>query len=231
MKRSQIRRHSGLVLPLVGALALGFSTAALACTTDPECDNGDTCSVADVCDAGSCILGGGGDVNSDLICDGEFDPAADFTSTKTIIRTRPNGGPNSAIIRGAGDFIDDAASGPFSIDDGITIRVKDQLSEVPPPGDGADLSLTFAAADCIPIAVGTLCRIETGTNRGSFVKFIRGSLAPEQVRVSYRLKGLDLVTPFFGPVRVIMTHDTITHRAGHITDCRLIPTGIKCRQF
>jgi hypothetical protein len=63
------------------------------------------------------------------------------------------------------------------------------------------------------------------------VKFIRGSLAPDQVRVSYRLKGLDLTTPFFGPVRVIMTHDTVTHRLGHITDCRLIPTGIKCRQF
>jgi hypothetical protein len=135
-----MRPHLELVIPLLGVLALGLSTTALACTTDAECDNGDTCSVPDTCQAGTCVLGGGGDLDADLICDGEFDPAADFTSTKTIIRTRPNGGPSSAIIRGAGDFIDDAASGPFTIDDGIQIRVKDQLSDVPPSGDGADLT-------------------------------------------------------------------------------------------
>jgi len=226
-----MRPHMALVLPVLAALALGFTTTAAACTVDAECDNGDTCSVPDQCQTGTCVVGGGGDVDADLICDGEYDPAADFTSTKTIIRTRPRGGPNSAIVRGAGDFIDDAASGPFSIDDGITIRVKDQLSEVPPTGDGADFTMSFASTDCIPVAVGTLCRIDTGTNRGSFVKFIRGSLAPNQIRVAYRLKGLDLTTPFFGPVRVILTHDTVTHRLGHITDCRLIPTGIKCREF
>lgn len=226
-----MKPHLALVLPLLGVLALGFSTTAAACTLDAECDNGDTCSIPDTCQAGSCVLGGGGDVDADLICDDEFDPAADFTNTKTIVRTRPNGGPSSAIVRGAGDFIDDAASGPFTIDDGIQIRVKDQLSDVPPSGDGVNLTVSFDGANCIPIAVGTLCRIDTGTNRGSFVKFIRGTLAPDQVRVSYRLKGLDLTTPFFGPIRVIMTHDTITHRLGTITDCRLIPTGIKCRQF
>ena len=220
-----------LVLPLVGALALGISTAAPGCTTDAECDNGDTCSIPDTCQAGACVLGGAGDVDSDLICDDEFDPAADFTSTKTNIRTRPSGGPESAVVRGSGDFIDTASAGPFSTADGIAIRVKDELSDIPPPGDGADLTVTFAAADCSPIPVGLQCRIETGARRGSFVKFIRGMLAPEQVRVAYRLKGLDLTRPFFGPMRVILTHNTVTHRLGHITDCRLFPTGIKCREF
>jgi hypothetical protein len=226
-----MRWRLDLILPLVGALALGVSTAAPGCTTDAECDNGDTCSIADTCQAGSCLLGGSGDTDGDLICDDEFDPAADFTSTKVIIRTRPNAGPDSAIVRGSGDFIDDATAGPLTPDDGIAIRVKDQLSDIPPAGDGADFTMTFDGAGCTPIAVGLLCRIDAGTNRGSFVKFIRGTLAPEQVRVSYRLKGLNLTKPFFGPVRVILTHNTVTHRLGHIDDCRLFPTGIKCREF
>jgi len=237
MKRSRLIVAGGtrwrleLVLPLVGALALGLSTAAPGCTTDAECDNGDTCSVPDQCQAGACVLGGSGDADGDLICDDEFDPAADFTSTKVIIRTRPNAGAASAIVRGSGDFIDTASAGPFSTSDGIALRVKDQLSDIPPTGDGADFTMTFGAAECSPIAVGLLCRIESGANRGSFVKFIRGTLAPEQVRVSYRLKGLDLTKPFFGPVRVILSHNTVTHRLGHIGDCRLFPTGIKCREF
>jgi hypothetical protein len=226
-----MRWRLDLVLPLVGVLALGLSTAAPGCTTDAECDNGDTCSVPDTCQTGSCVLGGSGDTDGDLICDDEFDPAADFTTTKVVIRTRPNAGPDSAIVRGSGDFIDDATAGPFTPDDGIAIRVKDQLSDIPPPGDGADFTMTFDAAGCTPIAVGLRCSIDVGTNRGSFVKFIRGTLAPEQVRVSYRLKGLSLTKPFFGPVRVILTHNTVTHRLGHIGDCRLFPTGIKCREF
>lgn len=226
-----MRLRLEVILPFVGALALGWCTVASACTTDAECDNGDTCSVADTCQAGACVFGGSGDADGDLICDDEFDPAADFTTTKVVIRTRPNAGPDSAVVRGSGDFIDDATAGPFSSADGISIRVKDQLSDIPPAGDGADFTLTFAAGECSPIAVGVLCRIETGPNRASFVKFIRGTLAPEQIRVSYRLKGLDLTKPFFGPVRVILTHNTVTHRLGHIGDCRLFPTGIKCREF
>ena len=35
----------------------------------------------------------------------------------------------------------------------------------------------------------------------------------------------------FGPLRVILTDDTVIHRPGKATDCRLFPTGIKCREF
>jgi hypothetical protein len=226
-----MRRRHELVLSLVGALALVLSTSALACTSDPECEDGDTCSVPDTCQAGACVPGGAGDSDGDLVCDDEFDPAAHFTATKVIIRTRPNAGANSAVVRGSGDFIDVAGTGPFTTDDGIAVRVKDALSDIPPSGDGADFTLAFSAADCAPISVGALCQIESGTNKGSFVKFIRGTLAPEQIRVTYRLKGIDLTKPFFGPVRVIFTHDTVTHSLGHITDCRLYPTGMKCREF
>src|SRR5690242_527830 len=50
-------------------LAAALTGRALACSTDADCDNGDVCSVPDTCVAGICLLGGGGDVNGDLVCD------------------------------------------------------------------------------------------------------------------------------------------------------------------
>jgi len=87
-----------LLPPLIGGgLALGFSMPARGCTTDAECDNGDTCSVPDQCQGGSCVLGGGGDPDNDLICDDEFDPSLNIKLTKLIIRTfPPPAGPSSA---------------------------------------------------------------------------------------------------------------------------------------
>jgi len=32
-------------------------------------------------------------------------------------------------------------------------------------------------------------------------------------------------------VRVVLTHNTSVYRPGQIIDCRLFPTGIKCREF
>src|SRR5881409_2516177 len=124
-----------LLLPLIiGALALGFSLPARGCTTDAECDNGDTCSVPDQCQGDGCVLGGGGDTDNNLVCDDEFDPAATLRLTRVIIRAFPSAG--RSVIRVDGDLID--LTPPLSGDDGIAIRVKDHLSSVPPDGDGID---------------------------------------------------------------------------------------------
>jgi len=75
------------------------------------------------------------------------------------------------------------------------------------------------------------CRLTTGPGRGSQARFKRNLLAPDQVKFLSRLKGLDLSRPFFGPVRVVLTHNTSVYRPGKIIDCRLFPTLIKCREF
>src|SRR4029077_17514755 len=64
------------------ALTLSSASIALACVTDAECDNADPCSAPDTCNAGSCVLGGGGDANDDLVCDAEFDPGFEFNMTR-----------------------------------------------------------------------------------------------------------------------------------------------------
>ena len=210
------------LLVFVGAVALARPAPVAACTTDAECDNGDYCTIADVCDqSGTCVLGG----------DDEFDPASNIRLTKLIIRTFPSAGPASASMHGTGNFIDITPPGPFSSNDGIAVRVKDLLSGIPPPGDGADVTVVFGMSDCAVASYNTTCRLLSGQNQGSQAKFKRDPLALEQIKFSFRLRGLDITKPFFGPVRVVLTDDTVIHRPGKITDCRLFPTGIKCREF
>jgi len=218
-----------VLLLFVSSLAFVHATPVQACTTDAECDNGDTCSLPDVCNQGSCELGGGGDANSDLICDGEYVSGIDLHVTKLVIRTFPSGGPSTATIRGSGNFIDVVR--PFSTTAGIAIRVKDVLSEAPPAGDGVDITLSFSGSDCTTSGDNTTCRLLSGPNQGSQAKFKRDPLSLEQIKFTFRLRGIDLTKPFFGPVRMILTDDTTVHRPGKVTDCRLFATGIKCREF
>ena len=219
------------LLLLASTLVFVRAVPVAACTTDAECDNGDTCSVPDTCMSGSCVLGGSGDANADLICDDEYVSGIDLQVTKIIVRAFPAAGPNSTSMHGAGNFIDVTPPGPFSSTAGIAIRVKDVLSASPPPGDGVDVTVSFGASDCTTAGDNTICRLLSGQNQGSQAKFKRDPLAPEQIKYSFRLRGLDANRPFFGPVRVILTDDTTVHRPGKVTDCRLFPTGIKCREF
>ena len=220
-----------LLLPLIisGILALGFSLPAGGCTTDAECDNGDTCSVPDQCQGDSCVLGGGGDTDNNLVCDDEFYSGSTLRLTRVIIRTFPSAG--RSVVRVDGDLIYLTPPGPLSGDDGIAIRVKDHLSSVPPDGDGIDSTLVFGPPDCSTTSDSVTCRLVTGPEGGSLARFKRNPVAPDQIKFSWRLRGLDLTKPFFGPVRVVLTHNTSVYRPGQIIDCRVFPTGIKCREF
>ena len=211
---------------LVGALAFVRPAPVTACSTDSECDNGDYCSVPDQCQGGTCVLGGGGDTNADLICDAESVAGLDLKVTKVIIRTFPSR-PADASMHGTGNFIDVTPPGPFSSNGGIAIRVKDLLSGIPPPGDGADVTVAFGVSDCEVSSYNTTCRLLSGSQ----MKFRRDPLAQEQIKFSFRLRGLDITKPFFGPVRVVLIDDTVVHRPGKVIDCRLFSTGLKCREF
>ena len=86
------------LLLLASTLVFVRAVPVAACTTDAECDNGDTCSVPDTCMSGSCVLGGSGDANADLICDDEYVSGIDLQVTKIIVRAFPAAGP--VLIRG-----------------------------------------------------------------------------------------------------------------------------------
>ena len=202
-----------------------------ACVTDAECDNGDVCSVPDTCVLGTCQLGGGGDTNNDLVCDAELDPNTEFNLTKLTLRRNNLVRSDASAAKGAGDlFTAGSPGGAFTGSAGISIRVKDTLSEAPPTGDGVDATVTFAPGDCIVKSVGTTsCR---SANHIAFAKFKPNKIIAGQYRFSFKLKGLgNLTGPFFGPVRVVLSHSGNKRVPDSITDCKLSNSGLRCREF
>src|SRR5262249_34558097 len=178
----RVLRAALLTLMLLPPLA----PAALGCTADADCDNGDTCSQPDHCVSGSCVLGGGGDADENLVCDAEFNPAIDIKVTKVVARTSAL--PGRDIIRGGGDFIDlGSAGGAFNADAGIDFRVKDELSSVDPPGDGFDVTVSFASTDCKGSDAALKCVRAGGFGPGSNAQFRRHPPAPQQNRLSVQL--------------------------------------------
>jgi hypothetical protein len=228
-----MRHHT--IAALLGALLVGGLAAAgivsATCTTDADCDNADTCSVPDQCLAAVCVLGGGGDANHDLVCDGEVDPNVNFNVTKIIIRRKDSSRSDNSAIKGSGDlFVTGSAGGAFTGADGVGLRIRDDLAGVPPSGDGVDFSVSWAPADCHTKGIGVLqCRTPDGHANA---KFKPNPVAPGQYKFNFKLKALgDVTGPFFGPVRVVLSRGPALHAADMIQDCQLILPGIRCREF
>jgi len=219
---------------VLAAIALAFAlapAARAACVTDADCDNGDTCNEPDVCDNGTCVLGGGGDTDNDLVCDADVDADLSFNLTRVVLKKQTSGADNS-VAKGSGDLFAAPGSpaGAFVGTSGFTIRVKDSLSAVPPPGDGVDVSVTWAPSDCTTKSTGVIsCRTPDGH---SFVKFKPNPLAEGQYRFKFKMKRLgNLAGPFFEPVRMVLRRSGTRLRGDQIADCHLILAGLVCREF
>ena len=226
-----MRSLPNVVCMLALGLLLGVPAAGRACVTDAECDNGDTCSVPDTCVSGACELGGGGDTNDDLVCDAELDPNTTVNFTRLALRRNNLVRSDASGCKGAGDlFTSGTPSGAFTGDDGVSIRVKDTLSGAPPVGDGVDATVTFLPGECVLKSVGTTsCRT---ADRRAFAKFKPNKIVPGQYKFAYKLKGLgNLTGPFFGPVRVVLTHSGNKRVPDRIIDCKLSNSGLRCREF
>jgi hypothetical protein len=227
-----MRHHTiGALLGAVLAGGLAAAGTVWACTTDADCDNADTCSVPDKCVGSVCVLGGGGDANDDLVCDAELDPNVDFNMTKIIIRRKDSTRSDNSAVKGGGDlFVTGSAAGAFTGATGMALRIRDDLAGVPPPGDGLDVSVSWAPADCHTKGIGVLsCRTPDGRAN---VKFKPNPLAPGQYKFNFKLKALGNVTgPFFGPIRVVLSRSPTLHSGDMIQDCQLILPGIRCRVF
>jgi hypothetical protein len=97
-------------------------------------------------------------------------------------------------------------------------------------GDGVDATVTFLPSECIVKSVGTIsCRT---ADRSSFAKFKPNKIIAGQYKFAYKLKGLgNLTGPFFGPVRVVLTHSGNKRVPDAIVDCKLTNAGLRCREF
>jgi hypothetical protein len=213
---------------LAMGLLLTVPAAGHACVTDEECDNGDVCSVPDTCVSGTCQLGGGGDANDDLVCDAELDPNTTINVTRLALRRNNLVGSDASSCKGGGDL--STSGSAFTGVDGVSLRVKDTLFDAPPVGDGVDATVTFLPGECVVKSSGaTSCR--TGDRR-SFAKFKPNKIVPGQYKFAYKLKGLgNLTGPFFGPVRVVLTHSGNKRIPDRIVDCKLSSSGLHCREF
>jgi hypothetical protein len=119
--------------------------------------------------------------------------------------------------------------GAFTTNAGITLRVIDTLSLIEPPTDGIDVAYTWTLANCGENETVASCKSE---DRRSFARFRRNPLAPNQWNFIFKMKNLgNLSGPFFGPLRVVLTHGGNQHRSVLITDCKLTVPGVKCREF
>ncbi len=227
------------ILPnVVATLALGIvlTVPALgyaACVTDAECDNGDVCSVPDTCVLGTCQLGGGGDGNNDLVCDAEFDSDTAANLTKTTVRRRTSTRADNSAAKGGGDLFSlGSVGGAFTGTSGFSLRLRDALVDesIPPPGDGVDATVTWLAGECIVKPVGTIA-CKTADKRSS-IKFRPNKLVPGQFKFDFKIKGIgNLTGPFFGPLRIVLTHGGTKRVADTINDCKLILAGLRCREF
>jgi hypothetical protein len=237
-----------VLIAVVTCAALVTARAAWACTTDAECDDGDSCSVADTCVSGACVSGGGGDTDGDGVCelddtcpgvanptqidldgDGLGNACDDTDAPLNVIVFKVQGRRNPTNPNGRmfakGDFIVLPPYDQLSLTGGLLLRVKDQL--------GLDASFTWAPGDCQTTGAGAIKCKDATRKRKAIIKPLEAD--PRIYRYAFRLKRLDVSGPFLEPVVVTITTGPATlvlgtDRVGDITDCATTNRGLACRE-
>lgn len=206
---------------LVFLLAWGVGpVAATACVTDGECVDGDSCSIADTCQAGVCVPGGGGDSDHDGTCDADDDSDRPLTFTKA--RLRPLLALSISLVKIEG-FFPVGVADPFDPLQGFTVQVTDGLSY--------STTQVFAPGECKPSSATVQCKT-TAPGKVSRATFKGFGPANPVLAFKFKLTQQALGGPFLEPLtaRVRQT-GTPVDRVGSIVDCKIVTSGIKCRQF
>jgi hypothetical protein len=144
-------------------------------------------------------------------------PSQDLNLTRVMLRTQPPSGARSGSVRIQGDFLVPPA---LTVPPPFSVRVRDSL--------GLDRTHTFAT--CTTRANGVvLCR-ESAVD-GMFKAAFRPLRGGGAVRFSVTFQRQAITGPFAAPVTVAMTHNGGAFRAGTITDCQQVGSGLSCREF
>lgn len=237
-----------VLIAVVACMTFVAARAATACTVDAECDDGDSCSVADTCVSGACVPGGGGDVDGDGVCelddtcpgvsnpsqidldgDGLGNACDDTDAPLNVIVFKIQGRRNPTNPNGRmfvkGDFIVLPPDDQLSLTDGLALRVHDQL--------GLDATFTWLASECQTTGAGAIKCKDATRKRKAIIKPLEAD--PRIYRYAFRLKRLDVTGPFLDPVIVTITTGPATlvvgtDRVGDITDCATTNRGLACRE-
>jgi hypothetical protein len=246
------RRDRSILVHLLAiwfVLIAGPATAG-ACTSDAECDDGDTCSLIDVCLAGVCVSGGGGDTDGDGrceaedVCPGIADPLQldldedglgdlcdgdDAVIELIVAKLKPNRKtppqqPDGMFL-GKGEFITAPPEDTFQIAQGLLVRIQDALM--------VDETFSWDAGECTTGTNGVIKCFSVDRLRKIVLKPLR--TFPRLFRFVFRIKKLDIHGPFFGPVVISLVNSPAqltegTDRVGEIIDCFATNAGLKCKE-
>lgn len=238
------RRWRGAFL-IAGLMIAGIAAApARACVVDAECDDGVACSVADQCDLGVCVPGGGGDVDGDGLCgaddncpalanadqvdrDGDglgdvCDPHdADLNVVRLTVKQNSIPPDDNSRIKSKGFIFTQPPSDVFDPSGGVTLRVTASA--------GLDQVFTWSALECVTKQPGkTNCQAADHPWRIGFKRF-RKSTQVVQYLATVRQIGLGTVPQ--APVTLALTQGGSVDRVGEIGDCAIRPTTLVCSEF
>jgi parallel beta-helix repeat protein len=217
------------------------------CVTTPK-PNGtacsgapDSCTLPDTCQSGTCVDGGGGDPDGDLICSADDncptvanpgqedldndgignvcdgnDAAINLTQAKF---KKSTGAEGNGSISLKGDFLTSGPGDALNTSAPIGIQVSDHLGT----------SQSFQWTTCVASGKRIKCK-STDAHHSSQASFKQLGVA-NQWKFVVKLKRRSIAGPFQGPVRATISHDTGIDRTDDISDCRATNSGLSCREF
>ena len=148
--------------------------------------------------------------------------AAELSVTKVRLRLNSSGQGDNSVIRMTAFFVTSPPDDVFDPANGVSVRVQDAI--------GLDRTITWTPTDCLTVDTKTKCL--GGGAKYVFLqaKPLRG--IPSAIAITMKVRKLDLVGPFDGPVTVTITETgSGVDRVGTISDCVLRVSGLACRAF
>ena len=218
------------------------------CSTSPAPDGtvcvsgaSHVCSAPDTCQAGTCVVGGGGDSDGDGICDaddncptmananqhdldgdgiGDLCDPDDAPLHVTTVLVRKSGHGRNAnggiMVRGT---VKPPTSDVFSATMGIALHVTD--------GAGLDTVVAWGADECRVSHRGRIfCRMASDPSTQAKFRPARDGAGSYGFRA--QMKHLAIQGPFAAPVTVTVSDDVAIDRVGTLVACRDSGAGMSC---